>query len=94
MAKLSDEQKARRATDRHRHGAVLAEEKAARQTRKRREWVANGTYLSRRELEARVPCRGCGQSIIDGLGEWSPLMKLDDEQKRDYEGGCVQVSAP
>jgi hypothetical protein len=64
---------------------VLAEEEAARQTRKRREWLANGTYLSRGELEARVPCRGCGQSIIDGLGKWPPLMKLDDEQKRDYE---------
>lgn len=32
-----------------------------------------------------MPCRGCGRSIIDGLGEWPPLMKLDDEQKRDYE---------
>jgi len=85
MAKLSDEEKARRATDRRRHGAVLAEDEAARQTRKRRQWLANGTYLSRGELEARVPCRGCGQSIIDGLGEWLPLMKLDDEQRGDYE---------
>ena len=85
MAKLSEEEKARRATDRRRHSAVLAEGEAARQTRKRREWLANGTYLSREELEARVPCRGCGKSIIDGLGEWPPLMKLNDEQKRDYE---------
>jgi hypothetical protein len=84
MTKLSEEEKARRAMDRRRRRAVLAEEEAARQTRKRREWVANGTYLSRGELDARVPCRGCGQSIIDGLGAWPPLMKLDDEQKRDY----------
>ena len=85
MAKLSEEEKARRATNRRRHGAVLAEEEAARQTRKRQEWVANGTYLSRAELEARVPCHGCSQPIIDDLGQWPPLMKLDDEQKRDYE---------
>lgn len=43
MAKLSEEGKARRATDRRRHGAVLAEEEAARQTRKRREWMAQTT---------------------------------------------------
>jgi len=85
MAKLSEEEKARRATNRRRHAAVLAEEEDARQTRMRQEWVANGTYLSRAELEARVPCRGCGQPIIDGLGQWPPLMKLDDEQQRDYE---------
>ena len=85
MAKLSEEEKARRAANRRRHAALLAEEEDARQTRKRREWVANDTYLSREELEARVPCRSCGQPIVDGLGEWPPLMKLDDEQKRDYE---------
>jgi len=85
MAKLSEEDKARRATNRRRHAALLAEEEDARQTRKRREWVANGTYLSREELEARVPCLGCGQPVIDGLGGWPLLMKLDDEQKRDHE---------
>lgn len=85
MAKLSEEEKARRATNRRQHAAVLAEEEDARQTRKRQEWIANGTYLNRAELEARVPCRGCGQPIIDDLGQWPPLMKLDDEQKRDYE---------
>ena len=85
MAKLSEEEKARRAMNRRRHAALLAEEEDVRQTRKRQEWVANGSYLSREELEARVPCRGCGQPIIDGLGGWPPLMELDDEQKRDYE---------
>jgi hypothetical protein len=85
MAKLSEEEKARRAMNRRRHAALLAEEEDARQTLKRREWVANGTYLSREELEARVPCGGCGQPIIDGLGQWPPLMKLDDEHKRDHE---------
>ena len=85
MAKLAEEVKARRALERRSRSAMLAEEEDARQTRKRREWVANGTYLSLEELEAHVPCRGCGQSIIDGLGEWPPLMQLDDQQKRDYE---------
>ena len=85
MAKLSEEEKVRRATNRRRHAAVLAEEEDARQTRKCQEWVANGTYLSRAELEARVPCRGCGQPIIDDLGQWPPLIELDDGQKREYE---------
>ena len=84
MAKLAEEVKARRALERRSRSAMLAEEEDARQTRKRREWVANGTYLSLEELEAHVPCRGCGQSIIDRLGEWPPLMQLDDQQKRDY----------
>ena len=51
MAKLSEEEKVRRAMNRRRHAAVLAEEVDARQTRERREWVVNGTYLSREELE-------------------------------------------
>ena len=85
MAKLAGAAKTLHGTQRRRHAAVRAAQEDARQARRHREWVANGTYLSREELAAGVPCRGCGQAIIDELGPWPPLMKLDDEQTRDHE---------
>jgi hypothetical protein len=48
VLEVRDEQvtrQARRATERRRRGALLADEEAARQTRKRRDWVANGQVL-------------------------------------------------
>lgn len=51
----------------------------------RREWDAKGTRLTRAELEAGIHCRGCGESSIDGLGDWRPLIRLNQQEKREHE---------
>lgn len=93
MAKLTEEQRAQRATARRRSAALAAEEDALRQERKRQEWDDNGTPLTRDEMEAGVPCRGCGQPIIDGLGDWPPLMKLTEQEKREYDAAQADFAA-
>jgi hypothetical protein len=85
MAKLTDEEKARRALNRRRKAALQAEERAIREEEKRREWEANGAYLSWDELKDGVPCRGCGLPVVDGLGNWPALLKMTDEQRAEYE---------
>ncbi|MDK3258176.1 hypothetical protein [Blastococcus capsensis] len=82
MAQLTEEQKAQRAAAR-RGTTLAAEEDALRRERKRREWDADGTQLTRDEIEAGVGCRGCGQPSIDALGDWPLLMKLTDDEKRE-----------
>lgn len=57
--------------DQHSHQLVL------------RQWDANGTQLTRDEIEAGVACRGCGQPIIDGLGDWPSIVKLTEQEKRE-----------
>lgn len=93
MAKLSEEEKAKRAERRRRAAALAAEETASRDEAKQREWVANGAYLSREELEAGVHCRGCELPIIDGLGDWPPLMKMDENQRLEYESAVTDFRA-
>lgn len=85
MAKLTEEEKARRAATRRRNEALRAEERAIRDEKKRLEWEENGTSLSLEELRAGVPCRSCGMPVIDGLGSWPPLLKMDDQQRQEYE---------
>ncbi|MCE7009977.1 hypothetical protein LWC34_45300 [Kibdelosporangium philippinense] len=85
MAKLTEEEKARRALNRRRKAALEAEEDAIRWEEKQREWDANGTRLTWAELVARVPCRGCGLPVIDGRGGWPALLAMDDEQRAEYE---------
>jgi hypothetical protein len=89
MAKLSEEEKARRAANRRRKAALAAEEAATRHESKRNEWVANGTYLTRAELEAGVHCRGCGLPIIDSLGQLPPLLKMTAEERDAYAAAEV-----
>ncbi|MCZ2811798.1 hypothetical protein O2W15_10145 [Modestobacter sp. VKM Ac-2979] len=67
MAQVTEEQKAQRAAARRRSSALAAEEDDLRHERKRREWDANCTQLTRDAIETGVPCRGCGHPIIDGL---------------------------
>lgn len=93
MAKLTEEQRTQRATARRRSAALAAEQDALRQESKRQEWDANGTRLTRDEMEAGVPCRGCGQPIIDGLGDWPPLMKLTEQEKREYDAAQADFAA-
>lgn len=85
MAKLSEEEKERRAANRRRKRALEAETDALRREERRKMWVEHGAYLTRAELEAGVNCRGCGLPILDGLGGWPPLLKLTDEERREYE---------
>jgi hypothetical protein len=82
---LSDEQKATRAMARRHKAALAAEAEAMRQEARRREWQANGTYLTREEFEAGVHCRGCGLPIIDRLGSWLPLMEMTEVERADHE---------
>ncbi|MGN6330319.1 MAG: hypothetical protein ACTHOD_01550 [Motilibacteraceae bacterium] len=93
MAKLTEEQTAQRAAARRRSAALAAEEYALRNEHKRQEWDANGTRLTRAEMEAGVPCRGCGRPIIDGLGDWPPLMKLTEQEKREYDAAQADFAA-
>lgn len=83
MAKLTEEEKARRALQRRRKAALEAENDAIRRASKRAEWAANGTRLSWAELEAGVPCRGCGLPVIDDRGNWPALMNMDDDLRRE-----------
>ena len=85
MAKRSEEEKSRRVANRRRKAALAAEEDAIRHENKQREWKANGTYLTRAELEAGVHCRGCGLPIIDGLGDEPPLMKMSGEEREAHD---------
>ncbi|MFF7500716.1 hypothetical protein ACFZBM_14885 [Streptomyces lavendulae] len=85
MAKLTEEQKAERAAARARREALAAEEKDRQDTERREAWRREGTRLSWDEYEAGVPCRGCGEPMCDGLGDWPGLMYLTEEEKRDHE---------
>ena len=85
MARLSEEEKSRRAANRRRKAAMAAEEEAIRQENKRREWEANGTRLTRAELDAGVPCRGCGLPIIDGLGDEPAATKMTHEERGAHD---------
>lgn len=93
MAQLTEEQKAQRAAARRHRAAIAAEGDAHRQERKRREWDANGTKLTRDEIEAGVHCRGCARPIIDGLGDWPPLMKLTEREKPEYDAAQTDFAA-
>lgn len=76
-----------------RRTTLAAEEDAPRRELKRREWDANGTQLTRDEIEAGVACRGCGQPSIDALGDWPPLMKLTEDEKREYDAAQADFAA-
>ncbi|MBC6463343.1 hypothetical protein [Actinomadura sp. HBU206391] len=85
MAKLTEEQRKARALARAKREALAAEEEDRREREKRAQWRRDGTYMTREELEAGVPCRGCGEPIIDGLGSFPGTMYLTPEQKVEYE---------
>jgi hypothetical protein len=85
MSKMSHEQKAQRALKKARTRALAAEEQHERMEAKRREWDVNGTRLSREEFDAGELCRGCGQPIVDGRGDWPPLLKLTPEERAEYD---------
>jgi hypothetical protein len=87
-----------RALKRARARAEQAEQDARRMRDQRRRWHEEGTPLTRAEFEAGVPCRGCGEPWLDGLGHWPALLDMTPEQRADHDreearwrarhGGC------
>jgi hypothetical protein len=85
MPKQSEEQVAARRLARARRDALAAEESHRRQLATRQRWASESMYLTREEAAAGAHCRGCGLPVIDGLGDWGPLMKLSPEQRREHD---------
>jgi hypothetical protein len=82
---MTEEQRQRRALMRARSEALAAEQDDRRYELRRQEWRRDGAYLSRAELEAGESCRGCGESLLDRLGSWPPLMQLTSAEKGDHD---------
>ena len=87
---LTEEQKVARAEKRQMTAALQAEEHERRREAKRLEWHDKAMYLTREQAAAGEPCRGCGLPVIDNLGSWSPLMKLTDEELKEYDAAQAQ----
>lgn len=85
MAQMTSEQREHRALLRARRAAEAAEEDDRRLEERRQQWQRDGAYMSRAELEAGEPCRGCGQPLLDGLGDWYPLNQLTPGQGAEYD---------
>ncbi|MFF7812929.1 hypothetical protein ACFZCF_13610 [Streptomyces sp. NPDC007945] len=85
MAKLTEEERQRRAAARARKKALEAEEQDRRDTARRELWAREGTRLTWAEFEAGEPCRGCGKPMYDRLGSWYPLMALSETERQEYE---------
>jgi hypothetical protein len=82
---MTEEQRQRRALMLARSGALAAEEDDCRYELRRQQWRSERAYLSRAELEAGEPCRGCGEPLLDGLGSWPPLMQLTSAEQGDHD---------
>ncbi|MFE5501329.1 hypothetical protein ACFQ73_02105 [Amycolatopsis japonica] len=90
MAKLSEEEKARRALRKRRQEALRAEQDAVRVEEKRREWDANGTRLTWDKYVAGVACRGCGLPASDGLGSRVPPLYMSAQEREDHAAADVE----
>ncbi|MDJ0420766.1 hypothetical protein [Rhodococcus opacus] len=84
MPRLTEEQKKQRAADKVMRHALEAEERDRRETLKRLEWEKNGTYLTRAEFEANMPCRGCGRPFIDNRGPWPAQIHMTPAESAEY----------
>jgi hypothetical protein len=89
VPKMTEEQRQHRALMRARREALAAEEDDRRLEQRRQQWCNDSTYLSRTEMEAGEPCRGCGEPLLDGLGNWPPLMQMTPAQQSEYEQADV-----
>ena len=97
MARMTDEERERRASLRARRTAQAAEADDRRVEERRLQWQREGVYMTRAEIEAGEPCRGCGQPLLDGLGDWGPLNNLTPDQRAEYdraEGTKPRGTAP
>jgi hypothetical protein len=85
MAQITSVQREERALARARRAAVAAGEEDRRLREREQQWQRDGAYMSRAELEAGEPCRGCGQPLLDGLGSWPPLSRLTPGQQAEHD---------
>lgn len=81
MAGTTDEEHERRASLRARCAAEAAEADDRRVEERRLQWQREGVYITRAEIEAGEACRGCGQPLLDGLGDRGPLNNLTPDQR-------------
>ena len=85
MAKLTEEQRQQRAAKRALRAALDAEADEQRDCERSELWKREATLLSWEEYRAGEPCRGCGEPMSDGLGNWWQTMKLSEPERREYE---------
>ncbi|MEZ0064313.1 hypothetical protein ABIA32_000291 [Streptacidiphilus sp. MAP12-20] len=85
MAKLTEEQRLQRAAKRALRAALDAEAEDQRKRERRDLWQREGMCLSWEEYVAGEPCRGCGEPVSDGLGNWWPTLKLSEPERLEYE---------
>ncbi|WP_448810379.1 hypothetical protein [Agromyces bauzanensis] len=85
MPPFTEEQKTARGLKRKQTAALRAEADAHRREATMREWQERGLLLTYAELLAGEPCRGCGNAIIDDLGDRPPLVKMTDEERLEYQ---------
>lgn len=85
MVKVTAEQREQKALLRAHRAAQAAEEEDRRLEERQQQWQREGAYLSRAELKAGEPCRGCGQPLLDGLGDWPALNQLTPAERAEYD---------
>jgi hypothetical protein len=81
VAGMTGEGRDRRASSRARRAAEAAEADDRRVEGRRLQWQREGVYMTRAKIEAGEPCRGCGQPLLDGLGDRGPLSNLTPDQR-------------
>lgn len=84
MPKMTEEQRQQRALARARREALAAEEDDRRLEKRRQQWIEQGTYLTVAEI-AGEPCRGCGEPLLDGLGDWPAPLHMTPAQRRNCD---------
>jgi hypothetical protein len=85
VARMTDDQRAQRALLRARREAVAVEEDDGRLEERRQQWHREGSYLTRAEVGAGELCRGCGEPLLDGLGDWCPLNQLAPADRAELD---------
>ena len=85
MTRMADDQRAQRALLRARQEALAAEEDDRRLEERRQRWLREGMHLTSAEVAAGEPCRGCGEPLLDGIGDWYPLNQLSPADQAEYD---------
>lgn len=56
-------------------------------------WRREGMYLSRAEAAAGLPCRACGEPVIDRLGSWPALLHMTEQERQEYDAADQRFRA-
>lgn len=81
------------ALNRKRAIVLETEERALRREKKHREWNALRMHLSYDDAATGVPCRACGQPVIDHLGDWPVTLERTTEEQIAYESAAAALQA-